>query len=334
MQPVPGGAQCALHAGVPAQVVCARCGNFMCTICSVNGTEAQCPTCRDLRPVAFPYDASADLGTLWNHVTTSFQREMAMCIVATIIFFALAMGGGLVANVISAIINAIFDVKMDPSNPLRDVRGLILSQGISQLIAMVVNLVVQGVALVGLYRVLIDVLVGKKADLARMFSQLHLLPRYLVMQLILFVGITVPILVYFGGVAFVSLRLIGLDWRHLDRFRPEQLVNPGFIGLLFASSLLVIAVSVVVLPVTLFSVPELVVGQCEPVEAIKRAWTLGDGQRLRTLGYSLVAGLVVLAGFIACCVGMLFALPVSYMLLLSLFLALRQSSSLPPAVHT
>ena len=93
--------------------------------------------------------------------------------------------------------------------------------------------------------------------------------------------------------------------------------------------------SVVVLPVTLFSVPELMVGQCEPggghqarVEPGRRA------SACARFGYSFVAGLVILAGMLACCVGLLVALPVAYMLLLALFLALRQSSTLPPPVHT
>lgn len=40
-----------------------------------------------------------------------------------------------------------------------------------------------------------------------------------------------------------------------------------------------------------------------------------------------------MAGAIACGVGILFAMPVAYLLLLALFLALRKSSPLPAALH-
>jgi hypothetical protein len=330
-----GGAQCALHPGVGANFVCARCGNFMCGSCAVNGTEKMCPTCRELNPIGFPYDANADLGTLWAHTTDGFQRELAMCVVACIIFFAFAMAGGIVSQIIITIVNAVLGLasESDPSKLFRNIKLLGTSFAISQGISFVVNMAVQGIALVGLYRLLMDVLVGKKADLARMFSQLHLLPNYLVMHLIMFVVITLPMLMYFGLIAVVSLGIIGVEWSHLNEFRPEKLLNPMVLGLWAGSSVLIVIASVVLLPVTLFSTPELIVGQCSPLEALKRAWDLGHGQRLRTFGYSFVAGVVVMVGALLCGIGLLFAMPVAYMLLLSLFLALRRSSSLPAAIH-
>lgn len=306
----------------------------MCASCAANGSETQCPTCRQLNPVGFPYDATADLSTLWGHVTDSFQREMAMCLVGVLIFLAFVIGGGLVANVINSIITSIIGLELDPANPMRNLGGFATKLLLSQIVGTLVNVAVQGVALVGLYRLLIDVLVGKKADLARMFSQLHLLPQYLGMQLILLVCVSVPSLLYFGGVAVIGARLIGVDPNHLSDFRAERLANPAFFGLIGGSMLLFMVAMVVILPLSLFGLPELIVGQCGPVEALKRAWDLGEGQRLRVFGYSFVAGLVTMAGALACGVGLFFAMPVAYMLLLALFLAVRRSSSLPPAIHT
>ncbi len=306
----------------------------MCASCAANGSQTQCPTCRQLNPVGFPYDGNADLSTLWSHVTDSFQRELAMCVVGVLIFFAFVFGGGLVANVINSIITSLIGLDFDPAHPMRNLGGFIANLVLSQLVGTFVNVAVQGVALVGLYRLLIDVLVGKKADLARMFSQLHLLPQYLVMQLILLLVVTVPMVLSFGVVGVVGARLIGFDWKHASDFRPEQLMNPALFGLFGVSLLLFFGAMVVLLPLSLFGLPELIVGQCGPVEALKRAWTLGEGQRARLFGYSFVAGLVTMAGMLACGVGLIFAMPVAYMLLLALFLAVRRSSSLPPAIHT
>lgn len=247
----------------------------MCNSCSVNGTEKQCPTCRDLNPIGFPYDANADMGTLWGHATAGFQRELAMCVVACLIFFAFAMAGGIISNIISTIVNTIFGIAADTSDPtklFRNLKTLGLTFAISQVISTIVNMAVQGIALVGLYRMLMDVLVGKKADLSRMFSQLHLLPNYLVMHLIMFVVITLPTLLYFGLVGFASLGIIGLEWSHLSEFRPEKLLNPAVLALFFGSVVVYMIAMVVVLPVSLFSTPELIVGQCSPLEALKRSW--------------------------------------------------------------
>ena len=74
------------------------------------------------------------------------------------------------------------------------------------------------------------------------------------------------------------------------------------------------------------------------VEALRRAWMLGSGHRLPTFGYSFVAGMVVflmvIAGFLALCVGVMIAAPIGYALMFmvqaGLFLSLRNGSGLPP----
>lgn len=314
--------------------MCARCGNFMCAACAQNGTESQCPTCRQLNPIGFPYDANADLGTLWSHSWDGFQREAAMCVVAGLIFFAFALGGALVSNIITSVVNSILGIKFDPANPLRNLTGFGLNLMVSQVVSMGVNLVVQGIAMVGLYRVLMDVLVGKKADLARMFSQLEVLPHYVLLHLAMFFFITVPTLIYFVLVGVIGLKLVGSEWSQLQHLRPEKLFSVELVGFMLVALLIYLAAMVVVLPVSLFATPELIVGRCNAVEAVKRAWELGNGQRLRTFGYSFIAGVLVILGVLACCVGVIVALPVASMLILALFLALRRSSSLPPAIHT
>ena len=227
----------------------------MCAACSAQGTSNQCPTCRDLSPIGFPYDGNTDLGTLWNHATASFQRELVMVVVAGLIFFAFALGGGLVSNVISKIIGSILGLEVDPTNPFKNLRGFGLNFLSSQVIAAIVNLAVQGIALVGLYRVLMDALVGKKADLARMFSQLHVLPNYIAMHVIMFFLITLPTLVYFGVVGFVGGRLIGLDWSHPGDFHPDRLSSGGAFGALFGLIFFSVMVFLVLFPVMLFATP-------------------------------------------------------------------------------
>ncbi len=333
MQPAPVGALCAVHVGIAATTTCSRCGNFMCATCAEFGEATQCPSCRALSGGEFPLDATSDFSAMWGYAVAAWQRELGMLLVAVLIFLAISMAGGLVSNVISQVVNAVMGLEVDSSDPLGAIPRLVASVIVGQLIGTLVSIVAQGIALVGLYRVLVDVLLGRKADLARMFSQLHLLPRYLVMQLIFFVALTIPLLAAVVALGFAALRSAGIDWQHLQASDFERLLNPQLFGFFFLFMLVILVGAIVLLPVTLFAVPELVVGQCSAMEAITRAWNLGSGQRLRLFGYSFVSGAVVLAGLLLCFVGLIPALPLSYLLLLALFLGLRKSSALPPLAN-
>lgn len=333
MQPAPVGALCAVHVGIAATGTCSRCGNFMCSTCSEQGTEGQCPSCRALAGgQAFPLDANSDFSAMWGHSVATWQPNLAMLSVCTIIFFALTFGGSLISSVISSVVNAVTGLGASVSDGLGSTAQVIVGFIVGQVIGTLVSIVVQGVALVGLYRVLLDVLEGRQADVARMFSQLSLLPRYLVLQVIFFVALTVPILGALGAMAVVALGSAGLNFSELSSGDFDRLLSPALFGMFALFGLGVLLVSVVVMPVTLFSVPELIIGNCSPMEAITRAWNLGSGQRLRLIGYGFVSGLVVLAGLLLCGVGMIPALPLAYMLLLALYLGLRKSAGLPAAV--
>lgn len=295
----------------------------------MSSAEARCPTCRQLNPIGFPFDGSADVTTLASHAFNSFQREAAMCVVATIIFVAFLIGGGVITNLVTTIVSSILGLHVDPVNPLRNLRDSGINFAVQQAVGTAVNMAVMGITLTGFYRLLIDVLEGKRADISRMFSQVHLLPQYVLLHVILFLFITLPTWIYLGVTVFLGIRMLGADWNHLERLRPQMLVSGEMVGLVLGSSVLYLALAALVLPVSMFATMELIVGRCDAVEAIKRAWDLGNGQRLRTLGYSLLAGVILFLGFFACCVGLLAAVPVCLMLVLSLFLALRRSSSLP-----
>lgn len=330
MQSAPFGAQCALHAGVTASFVCSRCGNFMCAGCAEGGAEAQCPRCRSLNANAFPFDAGADFNALWGHAFDAFRREAGMLIVATVVLVGFVMGGALVASTLGGIVTSLLGLAVNEKNPLANLGVFIGSMAVNQLFSTLVNMAVQGVAMVGYYRVLVDVLEGRRADIGRMFSQLHLFAQYVLMQVVLFFAVTVPTAVYFVAALLVAVRASGLGVESFGNAEAlSRLVSPAVIGTLSLAMLAYAVFALLILPVTLFSIPELVVSGCGPLEALRRAWALGSGQRLRVFGYSFVAGLVVLAGIMLCCVGVLAATPLASLLLLALFLALRNSAQFP-----
>lgn len=335
MLPAPPGAQCAIHSGTPASAVCARCGNFMCGACMADG-EGRCPACRakDATP-EFPFDGDATFSELFNHVVEQFKRDPSMPIIGTVIYFGIVMAGSVVANIFTTMINTILGANLnDPAiikaDPMMFVRAMLVSYAVS----MVIQTLTQAIALSALYRLLFDIVNGRKGDLARMFSHLKELPKYLALQITLFMlNFIVPMTVL-GGAAAVTLKVIGFDWSNPSSTRIEELFTPVPLAVFAGASLVMLVFGLVMLPVTIFAMPELVVGNCTPTEAIARAFRLGSGQRLRMFGYGLIAGVIMLAGVLACCVGALVTFPVVYLLWAALFLALRKRSGLPPPDYT
>jgi hypothetical protein len=175
--------------------------------------------------------------------------------------------------------------------------------------------------------VTLDVLIGRKADVGRMFVNLERLPSWVAVMLLQFVIIQIPALLVLVGAAVFGLRGYDVD-SFTDLFKSggsgERLAQ---LVLVFgAASLVVTVLWLVALPVTMFAGPELLVGRCSPGEAISRAWRMASGHRLAIIGYTLMVGLVNLIGFAACCVGIVPGVALGMALTGTLFLSLRDPS--------
>ncbi len=331
MLPAPPGAMCAIHNQMPAYGVCGRCGNFMCSDCSVGGAQANCPTCREKEATPdFPFDENASFTELFNYVVEQFKRDSAMPVIATVIYFGITMVGSVVSNLFTQVINAAMGANLNDPNAIRDnPMNFMKAMAVSYVVSLVFQTLAQGVALSALYRLLFDVLHGRKGDLSRMFSHLKDLPKYLTLQILLSVlNLLIPLTVMGGAVA-VCLKIIGIDWDHPNRTRPEDIFAPVPLAIFGGAMLVIFVFTIVVMPVVIFAMPELVVGNCTPVEAMQRAFKLGDGQRLRMIGYSFIAAFMMLLGLLACCVGMLVSIPAAYMLWGALFFSLRKNAGFP-----
>lgn len=305
----------------------------MCLTCSENVTQTICPKCRSLVASGFPLDQNAGLDQIWAYVSARFKEEWVMLSVGILLMGAIGAVGGVFNNIITEIVKSVLSIKIDPVNPLRNIGDFVKVTGISQFIGMFVQLPFHAIGLLGMYRLVVDVLYGRKADIGRMFKNMHLLGRAVILQLLIQAIITVPIFLMMGLFGFVALRSAGLTLGGLNSHSMEQLVRSPAPFILFGGWLLIITASILVLPITMLSVPELLVSECEPMEAIQRAWKLGEGQRLRLFGYSFVSGVIIFVGLLACCVGAIPASAAAYMLLISLFLVIRKShADLPPVL--
>lgn len=317
------GARCAIHADRVASRTCSRCGNFTCDECNAAGAESTCPTCRALvGHETFPFTRSAfSFDGIWNFAFEKWKSEWVMLSVCVLILFAVGFAVGLFNTVFQQIARAILGTRGGNV-------GVALIAGSAYLMSQLVAQLVQGIFQMGLYRVYIDVLTGRKADVARMMTQLPKVGRYIVQTLLIVVAGLVPLLLYFGLVGVIAAAASGMslgNLEHLDRdLRPIAFVVaaagllPLFpLGLYFGLQFQ-------------FATMELVYGDTQPVESILRAFRLTAGFRPTVFGIAFIAFLILIVGFLACCVGLLPAMALSQMLGTSLYLALRNGSGLPP----
>lgn len=308
------GAQCALHPTVGASGTCERCGNFMCFVCSEQGTHTLCPSCRErTRRSAFPLRRDTwSFGALWNYCLEAFKRDWLMLSLSMLVSTAVGIAAQLFGNLIGPLASAV------------DSWGVVVLFGI---VAFLVQIVVQGVMGLGMQRVVLDVLEGGRADVGRVFSQLGKAGRYLGAVLLMLVGLVLPLMLLFAVLAFVGLVAGGLSVGDITRettFESRGLLVAGvFTGALF----------ITLIPGIYFGLP-LYLLQAEmahdedvsAVQALRNCYTLARGERLSILGVMFVAGLVSLVGLVACCVGVIPTLALGQTLVGGLYLALRNGS--------
>ncbi len=316
------GAKCAVHPDRVASRTCTRCGNFTCDECNANGTEALCPTCRaHVGGDAFPVTrATMTFDQVWGFAFERWKKEWVMLSVCVLILFAVGFVVSLFNGVFQGIAKAIIGNRGGQS-------ALLIITFAGSLMAQVISVFVQGVFQMGLFRIYIDVLNGKKADVNRLLSQVPKLGRYVLQTLLIGVVAVVPLLLYFGLLGIVGAAISGVSLTHLDHL--DRDVWPK-LGLIFAiGALPLIPLSIYFgLPLQ-FATMELVYGDTEPVESVRRAFKIADGYRVSIFGFNFVAGLIAVAGVFACCVGILPAVALAQMVMTGLYLGLRNGSGLP-----
>ncbi|MCA2977069.1 MAG: hypothetical protein INH41_19285 [Myxococcaceae bacterium] len=330
-QPAPTGAHCAVHQEQLADGVCPRCGNFLCALCTEGGASSLCPACRQAMG-NFPFSrGDFDFSRVWGFAFERWRGELTTFGVCAFIFLLLGGVGSIVSNVITQPAAILLQKAGGSGSVATGVAVLV----IGMMVGVLVNVVVQGIGQMGLMRVAIDVLHGRKPDINRMFSQTRKLKRYVGLQLAIFFGLAVPVVLILGAALGVGFLAAGasLSGSGVER----AFSNPVTILALVAAFLVITVGAIyVMLPLT-FAPWELVYGDTDPLEALRRAWRLGDGFRAETFGYALVVGLaavgIMLAGLLAFCVGVVVALPIAIALqhavMGGLYLSLRNGSDLP-----
>lgn len=334
-QAAPAGAMCAAHVDVAADSVCTRCGNFMCSTCSERRTGTLCPACRQALGT-FPFKRDDyDFSRVWNYVFEAWRRDLVMLGVAG----GVMMGLGFIGNVVMQVFSLMGQAVMVGGGKDNAIAGVIVMM-IGLFAGILVTVVVQGIGIMGLIRVAIDSLLGRKVEIPRMFTQAKKVWRYAGVQLAIMFSVMLPMAL--GGAVLFGVAVLAGGGGFSSSGLKHAFDGPIAIIILLVGSIgLMVVISWIVLPLT-FAQFEIVYGGCELTEAVRRAWMLGTDHRLATFGFSMVAIAVVMAltiaGLLALCVGVMIAVPIGYalffMLQAGLYLALRNGSGLPPPQET
>ncbi|MFO0601184.1 MAG: hypothetical protein U0228_38095 [Myxococcaceae bacterium] len=330
MSPGGVGAQCAVHVGIAAPATCARCGNFMCLTCSENGSQRECPSCRALRPTDFPLNADARFRQLWDYSFAAFQREWLMLSISMLVFVGIAVVGGGLASVLSQVADKLLGIPYNPARPFDDPRAFLQNYLVQQVVTPFITIPVNAFALTGVYRVLLDVLRGRKADVNRLFVRFDLFPRFAAVHVLVWALTSLPMVIFFSLVGFVTLKVAGTSLDDSPQMFLRALLRPRPLAVMTSGWLVYVVVLLWLLPLFFFAPLEMLVSECQPLEALRRAAMLGVGERLRLLGYTLLSMAMMIAGVVGCFVGVLPAAAFASLLWCALFLVIRKGSVLPP----
>lgn len=294
------GAVCPRHPDLDARRTCMRCGTFMCDTCSEGGTQALCPECREragLRP--FPLQrANWNFGALWDVCWEAFKRDWLMLSLSALCLMVLSLIVQVVSGVLPLLGTALDSTAL---------------YGVLYVIGTGIQTVVQGVLALGFLRICFEVLQGQKADVGRLFSQLHKTGTYFVSVLLVVLMVGLPMAVVGGVVAGVLYALGG--------FGNEALMFGAFGG-----AFLVMFPFLVYFTIPLWLMqPALALEDApiSPTDLIRHCYTVARGERLPMFGVMMVGVLVMVAGLMACCVGIIPASALFQLLLAGLYLALR-----------
>ncbi|MBF5046306.1 MULTISPECIES: hypothetical protein [Myxococcaceae] len=173
---------------------------------------------------------------------------------------------------------------------------------------------VQSALTLGLMAMALQALRGAPVELGQLFGQVRQAPRYLFLTIVAMLAMLVPLGALAGAGYFAYLQgLFAWNWGTL-----------AFLGLLGLGLFVLFVYATLPL---YFLVPETVLcahpGMLQP---LRNCYRVVDGQRLPTLAAMFISSGLMLAGVVACCVGVVPALAAMQLLMGGLYLALRHGA--------
>jgi hypothetical protein len=282
----------------------------MCSACTSDAASGLCLTCASRVGSAGGFPFSREHFTLDALLNLSLSRWKANWQILTFGFGAVLVASYAISLGSEWVLDRIADAAGPDSrlhygfHPVR-----IAFQVAVSLLHIAAQLIVLGVCL--------DVLEGRKPDLKSALERVRRLPDAILQTLAMYVALAAD----FGLHYLLFLALGGMS-----AWATALLI---VIGVWIALSPLRIYVGLGIMFSTLALLVE---PETNAFTAFGVSWRAVSGHRLQAFGVSLVCALIVGAGVLACCVGLLAALPIASLLYCALFLALNNSERQAPAL--
>jgi hypothetical protein len=296
---VPDGARCAEHPVVVAVGLCARCGNFLCSACAAWGSAGLCRVCLvRFGTLDFPFTRDNwTIDGVCNHAFGIWKRHWAplagVSAIALVASYALSFATGVMQALVPR------------AKPGESSLIVLVIVGI----AFLFQVLVQAWMPLAMQAVALQVVRTGRVELDVAFRSITRLPQALLQSFL----VTLPFLAL-GAVA-IGL-VIGFDLSN----KLEPLWKP----LLWSSPLIGAALFLYVTGLIFMQLPLLEDPPLGPLAAIEASMRAVSGERPRVIVMAVIIGATMIAGFLLCCVGMVFTMGLANLMLATLYLALKE----------
>jgi hypothetical protein len=249
---------------------------------------------------------------LFSYSIERFRREWLMLTVSVVLYFALSLGGSLLAAI---------------PQTAGERYGFTAPTVIVLCVMYGASYAIQGIALLGMTRVVVDVLQGGHADPVRVFSQTRKVGRYLLQLLVIVTAMVLFVGAFLGLAAIIAIARGAPPT--IDGLLPGPFTGEAAVLFLIAAAI-AIGLGVYLFIPAYFASLELVLSdRIGPIDALRNCYAVVRGRRLIAFGVLIAMGVLALLGMLACCVGFLPAFAFSMLLYAGLYLSLRNGAALP-----
>ena len=256
----------------------------------------------------------------WNIIKNDYWTFFLMTTTAIIVLVVAGVGLGFVNNIIVFGISAALGVATTNAGEAGKVSAAVFPQMISFVISIFTNIIVatiSGALFCGIYTALLHKVSGGVADFGDLFAGFKKIQSCLVAAVVLALSQFVIAVITLSGGAAVGFSAFGMGMLTKDgQFNPA--VFSGFFLVILVFVILNIVVNLFISALTAFVYPLISEHNLSGAQALSLSIKGGLANLGGLILLLILLGLMAFAGFLVCCIGILFVAPI---LLAALFAA-------------
>ncbi|MEM7435194.1 MAG: hypothetical protein AAF436_08585 [Myxococcota bacterium] len=264
---------------------------------------------------------SVTIGSALSTATEVWQRDVGTWALAQFLVFLIGFG---IPTALGAILG-ISEVMLGGEELSRVTKAILDGLGFG---VQFLQTILQGVLIMGFTAMGFRALHGEPARVGMIFSQVQKALKYFLQLVAIWIPMGLTMAVVGVLVWLLSVGSVDVDM-------PLEEAMTLLLPSLWVLALILLPIFIFVFMGILFAASELTYNdRSGPIESIVSSWRITRGHRWQVLGASFLAGIIAVASFLLCGVGILFGGPLSALILGALYLALRDGADVPEADTT